>query len=86
MGLNEYLKLKKIIYFLQKWTKTGGQNFDSRLFSCPGTKITKSHFSGRKCWTFELFKLYHLVLCQIEAKTKYFPLKMKRFIHGLFRN
>ena len=45
-----------------------------------------AHFSGRKCWTFEMSKLYHLVFCQNEPKTKYFPLKMKIFIHGLFRN
>ena len=48
--------------------------------------VYSAHFSGRKCWTFEMSKLYHLVFCQNKAKTKYFPLKMKIFIHGLFRN
>ena len=24
-----------------------------------------AHFSGRKCWTFEMSKLYHLVFCQM---------------------
>ena len=72
---------------LPPFSSIGKNNFPPLVFlRLPKFFHNTTHFSGRKCWTFEMSKLYHLVFCQNEPKTKYFPLKMKIFIHGLFRN